>query len=127
MSEPTPASIYERIGGEAAILAAVDLFYRKVLADDLTKPFFTALDMAAQSRKQVAFMTWALGGPTEYRGRPLREAHANLVREKGLTDAHFDRVAELLAATLRELGVAPNLVDEAMATVGSVRGEVLGR
>jgi hemoglobin len=72
-------------------------------------------------------MTWALGGPDEYRGRPLREAHANLVRDKDLTDAHFDRVAEHLSATLRELGVAPNLIDEAMATVGSVRGEVLGR
>jgi hemoglobin len=108
-------------------MAAVDLFYKKVLADELTKPFFAALDMTAQSRKQVAFMTWALGGPNEYRGRPLREAHANLVRDKGLTDAHFDRVAEHLAATLRELGVAPNLIDEAIATVASTRGEVLGR
>jgi hemoglobin len=122
-----PQSLYERIGGEAAIMAAVDLFYKKVLADELTSPFFTALDMAAQTRKQVAFMTWALGGPTEYRGRPLREAHAKLVLDKGLGDTHFDRVAEHLSATLHELGVAPDLIAEAMATVGSVRGEVLGR
>ena len=28
------ATLYEKIGGEKAIDAAVDLFYRKVLADD---------------------------------------------------------------------------------------------
>jgi len=27
-------SLYEKLGGEAAVDAAVDIFYRKVLADD---------------------------------------------------------------------------------------------
>ena len=72
-------SLYERIGGEAAVMAAVDLFYKKVLEDELTRPFFAGLDMAAQSRKQVAFMMWAFGGPEPYKGRPLREAHKKLV------------------------------------------------
>jgi hemoglobin len=75
-------SLYERIGGHAAVMAAVDLFYRKVLADDLTRPFFDALDMDAQIRKQIAFMTWAFGGPAEYRGRDLTAAHGALVRNK---------------------------------------------
>jgi len=121
------SSLYERIGGEAAILAAVDLFYAKVLGDELTRPFFAGLDMAAQAKKQVAFMTWAFGGPPEYRGRDLRAAHAELVQKKGLADVHFDRVALHLQSTLEELGVAPDLVREALAIVGSVRGEVLGR
>ena len=34
MGEINMTSIYERIGGEAAMDAAVDLFYRKVLSDD---------------------------------------------------------------------------------------------
>lgn len=123
----TERTLYERIGGEAAILAAVDLFYAKVLADDVTKPFFEGLDMAAQARKQVAFMTWAFDGPDEYKGKDLRTAHAKLVEEKGLTDVHFDRVATHLEATLRELGVSSDLIREAMGIVGKVRGEVLGR
>jgi hemoglobin len=127
MGETNGVSIYERLGGEAAIMAAVDLFYKKVIADELTGPFFTALDMQAQTKKQIAFMTWAFGGPVEYRGRPLREAHAKLVQEKGLTEAHFDRVAALLGETLNELGIAPNLVQEVLQTVGTVRGEVLSK
>ena len=57
------ASLYERIGGEPAIMAAVNLFYQKVMEDSLTRPFFSGLDMKAQVQKQIAFMSRALGGP----------------------------------------------------------------
>jgi hemoglobin len=122
----TLAPLYDRLGGESAIMAAVSIFYQKVLADPVVRPFFDQLDMAAQTRKQVAFMTWAFGGPAEYRGRDLRTAHARLV-EDGLGDAHFDAVAGHLQATLSELGVAPNLIHEALTIVGGTRNEVLNR
>jgi hemoglobin len=83
--------------------------------------------MEAQTKKQVAFMTWAFGGPAEYRGRDLRAAHANLVRDRGLTDSHFDAVAEHLQATLVELGVAPELITEVLSIVGGTRNDVLSR
>jgi hemoglobin len=121
------ATLYERIGGEAAVMAAVDLFYTKVLADEVTRPFFEGLDMAAQVKKQTAFMTVAFGGPAQYQGRPLREAHQKLVRERGLGDVHFTAVAKHLEATLRELGVADDLVKEALGIVASVKNEVLDR
>ena|SRR5437867_7091838 len=120
-------SLYERIGGQAAIVAAVDLFYKKVIEDELTRPFFEGLDMDALIRKQVAFMTWAFGGPEEWKGRPLRQAHAGLVADKGLGDAHFDRVAEHLDATLRELGVGDTERGEALAIIAGARNEVLNR
>lgn len=119
-------SLYERIGGEPALMAAVDLFYAKVLANQLTRPFFEALDMDAQIRKQIAFMAWAFGGPDAYKGRDLTTAHADLVKKKGLSDAHFDAVAKSLEEALQELGVERNLIDEVLATVGSTRGAVLG-
>ncbi len=108
-------------------MAAVDVFYAKVLADELTRPFFEGLEMSAQTKKQVAFMTRAFGGPPAYQGRDLRTAHADLVKNKGLGDAHFDAIARHLDATLTELGVARDAIDEALAVVGSTRAEVLGR
>ena len=39
-------SLYERIGGEKAVSAAVGVFYEKVLADDRVNHFFTNMDMA---------------------------------------------------------------------------------
>src|SRR5690349_12372309 len=118
-------SLYDRIGGQAAVMAAVDLFYQKVLADELTRPFFAALDMQAQTKKQIAFMTWAFGGPAEYRGRDLTAAHMKLVKNQGLGDAHFDAVAKHLDATLRELGVDEGMIQEVLTIVGGTRNQVL--
>ncbi len=122
----TGESLYERLGGEGALMAAVDLFYRKVLADDLIRGFFEKLDVSAQSRKQVAFMSWAFGGPVEYRGRDLRVSHADLVK-RGLGDVHFDAVAGHLKATLEELGIAPDDIAEVLTIVAGTRDEVLNR
>jgi hemoglobin len=109
------ATLYDRLGGEAA-----------VLADELTKPFFGELDMQAQIKKQLAFMTRAFGGPDAYKGRDLREAHAGLVK-RGLGDAHFNAVARHLKETLEEMGVEAALITEALAMVATTRTAVLGR
>lgn len=119
-------SLYARLGGEGAVDAAVDVFYRKVLADDGISRFFEAVDMDAQRAKQKAFLTMAFGGPARYSGKDLRTAHAKLVAN-GLSDAHFDAVAGHLGATLKELGVAQPLIDEVLAIAGSTRNDVLGR
>jgi hemoglobin len=120
-------SLYDRIGGEVAIMAAVDLFYSKVLADPITRPFFDGVDMAMQARKQVAFMTYAFGGPVSQRGRDLRASHAELVRARGLGDVHFDAVAGHLGDTLVELGIEGSIKDEVMAIIAATRADVLDR
>ena len=61
---PMSTSLYERIGGEAAVDAAVDVFYRKVLSDPRIAEFFDSVDMDRQRAKQKAFLTYAFGGPT---------------------------------------------------------------
>jgi len=119
--------LYDRLGGEVAIMAAVDLFYSKVLADPITRPFFDGIDMQLQARKQVAFMTYAFGGPVAQRGRELRASHADLVRNRGLGDAHFDAVAGHLQATLVELEIEVPLQDEVMAIIAATRSDVLDR
>ncbi len=119
-------SVYDRIGGEPAVNAAVDLFYRKVLADDRINSFFEGTDMDKQAAKQKAFLTMALGGPHNYTGADMRRGHAHLV-ERGLNDSHFDAVMEHLGATLKELGVADDLIGEAAAIAESTRNDVLGK
>lgn len=124
--EQTTPSLYERIGGEAAVNAAVDVFYGKVLDDYRINRFFNNTDMAKQVEHLKAFMTVAFGGPNNYTGRSLRDGHARLVK-MGLNDSHFDAVMEHLGATMQELSVPGELISEAAALVESVRGEVLGK
>lgn len=120
-------SIFEEIGGEAAIDKAVDLFYQKVLADGRIKHFFDGVDMKKQANMQRAFLTFAFGGPNNYEGRSLKAAHERLVKEMGLNDSHFDAVLENLGNTLKELDVPDNLIAKAAGVAESVRDDVLGR
>jgi chemotaxis protein histidine kinase CheA len=123
-AEKAGASLYKQIGGAAALRAAVDLFYTKVLDDPLLQPFFANAKMEWLKKQQIAFLTSALGGPDRYRGADLRTAHARLV-EEGLAAPHFDAVAKHLKATLDELKVPGELTAKVMAVAASTRNEVL--
>ena len=125
-TESASPSLFERLGGEAAIEAAVVGFYERVMSDPTLSPFFDGLDMGAQIKKQIAFMTMAFAGPNRYSGRDLRTAHARLV-EQGLNDGHFNSVQIHLRSTLEELGVDPATVTEIAGIVETTRGDVLGK
>lgn len=119
-------SIYDQLGGEAAIDAAVDRFYVKVLADERIKHFFEGVDMEKQARMQKGFLVFAFGGPNNYTGRGMEAAHRKLVAA-GLNDKHYDAVVENLGSTLQELGIADELIAKAASVAESVRDAVLGR
>lgn len=122
---PSP-TLFEQIGGAAAVEAAVDVFYRKVLSDDRVSRFFEGVDMDRQRAKQKSFLTMAFGGPHHYTGKDMRTAHAHLLT-MGLNDSHVDAIIELLGATLKELGVADPLIQQVAAIAESTRADVLGR
>ena len=124
MTETT--TLYEQLGGEAAVNAAVDIFYRKVLSDYRINRFFDDVDMIKQAAKQKAFLTMAFGGPHNYTGEDMRKGHAHLVK-LGLDDSHFDAVIENLGATLVELNVPQELIAQVAAIGESTRNDVLGR
>ncbi|MCB0643550.1 MAG: group 1 truncated hemoglobin, partial [Phaeodactylibacter sp.] len=65
-------SLFEQIGGMPAVNAAVDIFYSKVVADPLLKPFFIHIDMVRQSGKLKAFLAYAFGAPMAYTGKNMR-------------------------------------------------------
>jgi hemoglobin len=119
-------SLYKKLGGEAAVSAAVNIFYRKVLQDERISHFFENTDMQKQMVKQKSFLTMAFGGPNNYTGEDMRKGHAHLVA-KGLNDDHFNAVAGHLQSTLEELGVAADLIAEVMTIAESTRNDVLGK
>ncbi|MFI3189218.1 MAG: group 1 truncated hemoglobin [Methylococcales bacterium] len=124
--QDTTASLFDQLGGAAAVEAAVDIFYRKVLSDYRINRFFDNSDMEKQAAKQKAFLTMAFGGPNNYSGKDMRDAHAKFVK-MGLNASHFDIVMEHLTATLVELNVPPALIAQVAAIAESARDDVLGK
>lgn len=115
------ATLFGKLGGKTAIEAVVKEFYKRVLADAELKGFFEQTDMDHQTVQQIKFISMALGGPNEYNGRSMKEAHSTL----GITEFHFDLVAGHLVEALRSLGVPEADVDEVVATVAPLKAEIV--
>jgi truncated hemoglobin YjbI len=69
---------YEAIGGRAAVTAAVDRFYRRMLADPALAAFFPNGVGARHRAYLVTILGEALGGPERYRGPDIAGAHHGL-------------------------------------------------
>ncbi len=120
-AEAEAISIYQAIGGRAAVAAAVEGLFGRLLADPELGRFFPGGVGARHRGYVVTILGEALGGPERYRGPDLARAHSGL----GISDAHFDRTAAHLQATLDELGVPRELADRIVAIVAGLRPAVV--
>jgi len=116
-------SLYHRLGGKAAVEAAVDKFYVKVLADKRINHFFEDINMTTQHRKQKAFLSAAFGSPVAWKGKDMRRAHEDMT----LTEVHFTAVSKNLQKTLEEMKVPHPLIGEVMTIAASTKDAVLNR
>ena len=114
-------TLFERIGGTDAVNAAVDIFYEKVLADESISHFFKGMDMRLQISKQKTFLSYAFGAPMEYTGKNMHDAHAHM----DIKEDHFNAVAGHLVATLQELNVPQDLIDEVVAIALSTKDDIV--
>ncbi|MGK5740559.1 group I truncated hemoglobin [Micromonospora sp. URMC 103] len=119
--ETTPVSHYERIGGASSVKAAVELFYDKVLADPDLAGYFTNVEMVGQRRHLALMLTVVLGGPNEYTGRGLAEAHKPL----NIPVEHYAKVGGHLITTLTELGVPADVLAHVQTVLADVQDQVV--
>ncbi|MGF7237479.1 MAG: group I truncated hemoglobin [Frankia sp.] len=114
-------TIYESIGGAAAVQAAVDDFYTRLLDDPKLAPFFAEADLRRLKTHQRAFIAAAVGGPELYAGRDMTAAHAGL----GISDADFDAVVGHLVDTLSGLGVPTETIGQIGGALAPLRGQIV--
>ena len=107
----------------AAIRAAVDIFYGKLLADPALRGVFRDVDMPRLKGHQRAFVLQALGGASLYAGRDLQTAHLGLQ----IDDAQFTVALAHLVESLREVGVADEVIERAHADIEELRGLIVAK
>jgi len=78
--DPAPADaslrpVFDQFGGEQGLVALMDLFMTKLVADPRTKPFFENANQAAVKKHLVEQFCAILGGGCTYTGRDMRTAH----------------------------------------------------
>jgi hemoglobin len=114
-------SLYDRLGQDVGIRTAVDDFYQRVLDDPQLKPYFDGVDMNRLRGHQTKLLVQVTGGPVQYDGRDLADAHRGL----GITPEDFDRVVAHLVATLTDLGVTPEDIAEVGSALVAHREEIV--
>ena len=114
--------LLDRIGGDAALEAAVDAFYKRVIADQALAKFFDGTDVEKLKKHQFKFMKLAFTKIPESVdvAKILTDKHSKLF-DMGLNATHFDLVAGHLVDALQSLSVPQNLIDEAVGIVGPLR------
>lgn len=114
-------SLYERLGGSDAIAAVVDEFYERMLDDERVAHYFEDIDMAAQRAHQTRFISSVAGGPVEYTGADMYEAHEHL----GLTDEDFEVTATHLREALESFDVPEDDIEDVMAAVAGLQDDIV--
>ena len=119
-------SLYDRLGGQAAIVAVVDEFVGNCAADARINKFFAAT--AADKNRLTVFknnlvdqVCEASGGPCKYKGKDMKSAHAGL----GISNADFDALVEDLTKALTKFKVAPADQKQLLGVLGPMRPQIV--
>ena len=115
-------TLFERVGGEAAIAELIHDFYERVLADPELIPFFKHTSIDKLRRMQHEFFSAALDGPINYTGRPLSHVHHG----RGITKHHFALYVNHLLDTLRDCGINDQDVNEIIGRINTYADEITG-
>ena len=116
-------SVYREIGGRSAVEAVVEDFYDRVLSDEQLIPYFDGMDMDELRAHQIQFISSVAGGPVEYSGADMREAHAHL----DIDEADFEAVGAHLETALRSNGVSEENIETVMDEVVALKEPILDR
>lgn len=124
------ASLYDRLGGEAALKAVVEDFVGRAAGnpkvnffrkgtDKEWKPQPADVDML--KKRLVQLLGAVTGGPQKYEGKDMKSLHAGMK----ITSAEFGAIAGDLKATLDKFKVPAKEQEEVMKIVGGTAADII--
>lgn len=130
-----PASLYERLGGEAKIAEIVSETLELHLNNPAVSPRFRhaiarmaaahagdeAAAVAKLKRTTVDFFGAGSGGPQKYTGRTMRDTHAGM----NISEQEFLAVMDDIVQAMEKVGVGPQEKGEVIAILYSLKGDIV--
>jgi hemoglobin len=124
---PKPATLWDRLGGEKNVTRVVDHFVNAAIHDPRVNFFRKPTNipdekqLAAAKKKFVDFFSSVTGGPYEYKGKTMKEAH----KDMGITNAEFDVAEGHLRTALQINGVKQEDIVLLMTIVETTRADIV--
>jgi hemoglobin len=114
-------SLYDRLGGQAAITLVVEEFVTRTTQDPRIKERFFNTDAVQLKKLLVEFVCMATGGPCKYTGRSMAESHAGM----DLVDDEFTALVEDLVAALDKYKVPAKEKGELLGALGPLKPQIV--
>ena len=114
-------SLYDRLGGKAAITAVVGQFVANVGADTRINKFFAHTDLEHLKAQLVNQICEASGGPCKYTGKSMKEVH----KDMGVSAADFGALVEDLVKALDQLKVGEKEKGELLGVLGPMKTDIV--
>lgn len=114
-------SLYDRLGGQKAIVAVVDEFVARVVADKRINSFFAKTDAVKLKANLVDQICQASGGPFKYKGKDMKTAHKGM----GVSTADFNALVEDLVGALDKFKVGKTEKDELLSVLGPMKKDIV--
>lgn len=114
-------SLYDRLGGKAAITAVTDEFLARVVADARIKHRFFNTDVPKLRTLLIEFVCMATGGPCKYTGQDMETSHAGME----LVDEEFTALVEDLAGALDKFKVPAKEKGELLGALGPLQPQIV--
>jgi hemoglobin len=115
------SSLYQRLGQAEGIAAIVDDALDRHAVNPMLAPRFSGKDLTHAKRVGTQFFCMGAGGPQRYEGRDLRAAHAGM----NISEQELIATIDDFVAAMRDQGIGDAEVNEVVAILYSLKGEVL--
>jgi len=113
--------LYDRLGGQRAIVAVVDDFIGRVAADTRINQRFANTDIPKLKLLLVEFVCMATGGPCKYTGIDMETSHGGME----VVDEEFTALVEDLVGTLDAFKVPDAEKDALLGALGPLKPRIV--
>ncbi len=122
---PAPADaslvpVFKQFGGQAGLVALMDDFMVRLVADPRTHAFFANADQAKIKRLLVEQFCVILGGPCTYTGRDMATAH----KDMGVDRAAFNALVEDLQLAMDARKIPFRAQNKLLAKLGPMHRDI---
>jgi hemoglobin len=119
--QATDDTLYQQLGGQAALVTLMDDFMTRLLADKRMAPFFKDVDHKHVKAQLVAQFCEVSGGPCKLKGPDMKKAHAGFDVSKG----DFNALVEVLQHSMDAQGIGFGTQNRLLARLAPMHRDIV--
>lgn len=120
-AQTTDDTLYQQLGGQAALVTLMDDFMIRLLADKRMGPFFKDVDHKHVKAQLVAQFCEVSGGPCKLKGPDMKKAHSGF----DVSKADFNALVEVLQESMDAQGIGFGTQNKLLARLAPMHREII--